>query len=130
MACVDVLFTRAGSSAGVIGRFSDRGADGGFDGYLFDVSDSGAWELIKNNATVTDRTTLAQGTLAEPLGTGTWHRLSLSMTGATITASVDGQQVAGYTDPSPWTSGPAGIEAGASTRNWPRVQYSNLQITS
>jgi hypothetical protein len=127
---VDVLFTQAGSSAGVIGRFSDRGADGGFDGYLFDVSDSGAWELVKNNATVTDRTTVAHGTLAEPLGTGTWHRLSLSMTGGTITASVDGQQVAGYMDPSPWTSGPAGIEAGASTLNWPQVQYSNLQITS
>jgi hypothetical protein len=129
---VDALLTQAGTSAGVIGRFSDRSgaADiGQFDGYVFDVSSTGAWRLIKNDATVSDTSTLTSGTLATPPGTGTWHRLSLSMTGGTIAASVDGQQVTSVTDPSPWTSGPAGIEAGAFTTTWPQAQYSNLSIT-
>lgn len=129
---VDTLLTQAGTSAGVIGRFSDRGSEpqiGQFDGYVFDVSSSGVWKLIKNAEDPSDMATLASGTLASPPGTGTWHRLSLSMSGSTITASVDGQQVTSVTDSS-WTSGPAGIEAGAFTSSWPQAQYSNLSITS
>ena len=129
---VDTLLTQPGTSAGLIGRFSKRGAQpqiGHFDGYVFDVGASGAWMLTKNDASAGGIAALASGSLAQPIGTGTWHRLSLAMSGHTITASVDGQQVASVSDSS-WTSGLAGIEAGAFTGSWPQAQYSGLSITS
>jgi hypothetical protein len=127
----DVLLTQPGTSAGLVGRFSGmKGPQvGDFDGYLFDVSTSGAWKLTDNSETAGNIATLASGTLAKAPGTGSWHRLSLSLHGGTITASVDGTRVASVTS-STWTAGPAGVEAGAFTETWPRAQYSNLSITS
>jgi Glycosyl hydrolase family 59 len=126
----DVLLTQSGTSAGLVGRFSGmKGPQvGDFDGYVFDVSSTGAWQLVKNDETAGDIATLASGTTAA-LGTGSWHRLTLSLHGSTITASVGGTQVTSVTDSS-WTAGPAGVEAGAFTRSWPQAQYSNLSITS
>jgi hypothetical protein len=127
---VDALLTEADTSAGLIGRFNNRASGhhiGQFDGYVFDVATTGAWRLIKNNKDASHMATLASGTLAEPLGTDTWHRLSLSMSGSSITASVDGQQVTSVSDSS-WASGPAGIEAGAFAGSWPQAQYSNLSV--
>jgi hypothetical protein len=135
---VDTLLTQPGTSSGLIARFSDRAWDTGrFDGYVFDVASTGAWKLIKNSAGGRI-TTLTSGTLATPPGTDTWHRLSLAVSGratTVITASVDGRPVASVTDAvtvtgtRPWTSGPAGIEAGAFTGTWPQAQYSDLSIT-
>jgi hypothetical protein len=169
---VDVLLPRAGGSAGLIGRFNCRAAVpnvGQFDGYVFDVTGTGAWRLTRNanqasntgsRSTVSASTvsastvsastgspgpvshrtpapcapgptvadTLASGKLARPLRPGTWHRLSLSLSGTAITTSVDGVRVAAVSD-SAWTAGPAGIEAGAFTQAWPRVQYSHLSVT-
>jgi hypothetical protein len=138
----DVLLTQKNTSAGLIGRYSCRMSGSGvaaFDGYVFDVSAAGAWRLVSNANTKptgsncqtggpTAPTTLASGTLAQPPGTKSWHRLSLGMSGSTITAAVDGTAVAQVSDSS-WTSGPAGIEAGAGTQTWPQAQYSNLSIT-
>jgi hypothetical protein len=110
---------------------------GQFDGYVFDVGSTGAWRLIRNAnpAPAGDcatgpaaRQVLASGRLARPPGTRSWHRLSLSMSGSAITASVGTVTVATVSD-SAWTSGPAGIEAGAFTGSWPRVQYSHLAVT-
>jgi hypothetical protein len=139
----DVLLTRAGTSAGLIGRFSCRMAVpnvGQFDGYVFTVASTGAWQLIRNANPATDRASsscaagpgiaqeLAAGALAAPLGTGRWHRLSLSLSGAMISAAVDGHTVATVSDAS-WSAGPAGLAAGAFTESWPRVQYSHLSVT-
>ncbi|HEY1914204.1 MAG TPA: hypothetical protein VGH27_01395 [Streptosporangiaceae bacterium] len=126
----DVLLTQSGTSAGLIGRFSGLHGPqiGDFDGYVFDVSSSGAWQLVKNDETAGDIATLASGTTTA-LGTDSWHRLTLSLHGSTITASVGGTQVTSVTDSS-WTAGPAGVEAGAFTRSWPQAEYSNLSITS
>lgn len=126
----DVLLTQSGTTTGLVGRFSGmKGPQvGDFNGYVFDVSTGGAWRLIDNNKTASSIVTLASGTLPSPLGTGSWHRLSLSLHGGTITASVDGSQVTSVTS-STWTSGPAGIETGAFTETWPRAQYSNLSVT-
>jgi hypothetical protein len=125
----DVLLTKAGTSAGLVGRFSGaKGPQvGDFDGYVFDVSSTGAWKLTDDNETSSDVTTLASGTTTA-LGTGSWHRLSLSLNGNTITASVGSHQVASVSS-STWSAGPAGVEAGAFTHTWPQVQYSNLLIT-
>jgi Glycosyl hydrolase family 59 len=143
---VDVLLPRSGSSAGLIGRFSCRRAVpdvGQFDGYAFSVSGTGRWTLTRNANATQDHVSaacpaapaspaapqsLASGRLARPLGTGTWHRLSLSMSGPAITASIGEKTVATVSDPT-WTTGLAGIAAGPFTSAWPRVQYSHLSVT-
>jgi hypothetical protein len=140
---VDVLLTRPGTSAGLIGRFGCRMSvpnAGQFDGYVFDVDTTGAWRLIRNaNSRSGHRSaacpagpdtalTLASGRLARPLRAGTWHRLSLSMSGSQLTASVGAVTVASVSS-SAWTSGLAGIEAGAFTGSWPQAQYSHLSVT-
>jgi hypothetical protein len=140
---VHVMLPKAGTSAGLIGRFNNRGSGhniGAFDGYVFDIATSGAWRVIKNfKGTPREpahHTVLARK-LARPLGAGTWHRLSMSLvtTGsgphaiATITISVDGKRLASVTDnSSPWLRGQAGIEAGAFTDTWPQAQYRVLSI--
>jgi hypothetical protein len=132
----DVLLTQNNTSAGLIARFGNRQKDlpdssppttvGMFDGYVFDVSTAGVWKLVKD--TPTGQSTLHQGTIAA-LGTGAWHHLALKVSGTAITAWVDGTQVVSWTDSS-YSSGLAGIEAGAFANTWPDVQYSNLKITS
>ena len=130
---VDTLLTQPGTSAGLIGRFSIRNFHAGyFDGYIFDVSTTGAWRLIKNTTSASEplaKRTVAKGRLA-PLPLNTWHLLSMSLSGNTITLSVDTHQVAVYKDKKPWKSGLAGLEAGAFTHAWPQAQYSDLSITS
>ena len=133
---VSVLLTRSGSSAGVIGRFSKRGSDiSNFRGYILDVTDGGAWQLLKNSRSVGVHV-LAQGT-APALGTGSWHRLSLRMQGTAISAAIDGHTVGSATDADPnYTIGIGGIEAGGRLVNGafsgtsrPIVQFRNLSVT-
>jgi Glycosyl hydrolase family 59 len=127
---VDTLLTQPGTSAGLIGRFSQRGGQsdiGHFDGYLFDVAASGAWVLVRNHVAPGRTVTLAAGRLPQPLGTGRWHRLSLAMTGPDLTAAVDGRTVAAVSDQA-WTAGLAGIEAGAGSGGWPQAEYRDLAI--
>jgi Glycosyl hydrolase family 59/Concanavalin A-like lectin/glucanases superfamily len=125
-----VLLTQSGTSAGLVGRFSGTSLPqvGDFDGYVFDVSTGGAWKLIADSQTASGITTLASGSTTA-LGTNSWHQLALSMDGNMISASVDGTQVASVSS-SAWTSGPAGIEAGAFSHTWPRAQYRDLSITA
>ena len=132
----DVLLTRSSASAGLIARFDNRQqvspggmsptGPGEFDGYVFDLATAGVWKLVKNSAS--GQTTLHQGTIAA-LGTGNWHHLALQVSGSTIIAWVDGTKIGSWTDSS-YSSGLAGIEAGAFSSNWPDVQYSKLKITS
>jgi hypothetical protein len=139
----DVLLPSRHSSAGLIGRFSCREETpnaAAFDGYLFNLSATGAWSLTRNvnpEPTAADSgcasgptrpQTLASGRLAKAPILRRWHRLSLSMSGSTITASVGGVRVADVAN-STWTSGLAGLEAGAFSGSWPRVQYSHLAVT-
>ncbi len=133
---VNLLFTRSGSSAGVIGRFSDQGSGvSNFCGYLLDVSDSGAWRLLKNSKSVGVEV-LAHGTGAA-LGTNTWHSVSIRMVGTAITAAIDGQTVGSATDDDPnYSAGIGGVEAGAQLADgaftgasWPVVQFSHLSVT-
>jgi Glycosyl hydrolase family 59 len=140
---VDVLLPSQHSSAGVIGRFSCRDTTpngGAFDGYVFDVGATGRWSLTRNaNPDTAPPATgctlgparaqlLASGRLASSLGTGRWHHLALAMSGSAIRASVDGTAVASVSDPT-WSTGLAGLEAGAFSSSWPHVQYSHLAVT-
>jgi hypothetical protein len=126
----EVLLTQPGTTAGVIGRLSqvvNSGQAGAFAGYLFDVGSTGAWRLLRDSPTPGPPAVLASGTLDPPPGTGSWHRVALRMAGPALTASVDGRTVAAVSD-STWTTGQAGLEAGAFTKDWPQAQYSHLTI--
>jgi hypothetical protein len=132
----DVYFTQAGSSAGVIDRFSHQGGGvSNFRGYILKLADNGSWQLLKNSAGV-GVSTLASGTLGRPAGVGAWHNLAVTVKGAILTGSIDGQRVATATDNDPnYTTGIAGIEAGAvasggtwTGTSWPVVQYRRLTL--
>jgi hypothetical protein len=132
----DVMVPQAGS-AGLIGRYRAVAASKGtFDGYVFDVSTSGTFSLTVNNGGAAADTQSGQRQLAAPRRTvlargrvpfapGTWHTLSLSISGTAVTGSVDGAQVASVTD-STLTDGMPGIEAGG----WYPAYFSNLSVTS
>jgi glycosyl hydrolase family 59 len=140
---VDAMLPQPGS-AGLIARFhAVSPAHGMFDGYLFDVNTDGTFTLALSNGgaaayrvggqrvvTPPRLTVLASGTLPArpgrvPFGTGTWHRLSLSVSGATITAAVDGRRVASLSDAT-FADGSPGIETGG----WYPAYFSNLTVTS
>jgi Glycosyl hydrolase family 59/Galactocerebrosidase, C-terminal lectin domain/Glycosyl hydrolase family 59 central domain len=135
---VDVMLPQAGS-AGLIGRYDAAAmspAHGTFSGYVFDVNTDGSYTLTLDSGGKALRnrpghrqvrpvivTRLAAGTV--PFGVRTWHTLALSMSGAAVTASVDGEQVASVSSAT-LTHGMPGIEVGG----WYPAQFSNLQVSS
>ena len=92
------------------------------EGYLFQVSDTGAWTLLKSNARG-NRTILSFGQSAS-LGVGSWHRLGLAFHNDQITASLDGKQVAMLKDSS-YGAGQIGL----GLTSYDVDQFDNLSIT-
>jgi hypothetical protein len=133
---VDAMVPKSGS-AGLIGRYDGVApGHGAFNGYVFDVNTDGTFTLTLNHGGTAAYTTSGQRQLTPPWRTvlargqvpfapGTWHTLSLSVSGTAIGASVDGQHVASLTD-STLTHGMPGIEVGG----WYRAFFSNLAVTS
>jgi len=91
-------------------------------GYYFQISDAGAWTLFKSKSDGA-HSMLGQGSAAA-LGIGSWHRLSLSFNGATITASLDGRRVTELTDDS-YQAGQIGL----GINGYDADQFDNLSIT-
>jgi hypothetical protein len=126
-----VKFTAANQSAGLIARFWHPRANGvaqQFHGYQFIVSQSGAWKLFRNavwykQLRTNPAVTLRTGQLRAPVGVGRWVRLSLTTSGSTITATVNGKVVMSLTD-TRWTQGDAGI----STGGWYHVLFRDLTV--
>jgi glycosyl hydrolase family 59/glycosyl hydrolase family 59 (putative galactocerebrosidase) len=131
---VDVMLPKSGS-VGLIGRFhSVSPARGTFDGYLLNVSTSGNFRLqvirggkaaATRPSAVTPGTTTQLASGRVPFPAGTWHRLTLSMSGSAIAAGVDGRQVASVTDSS-LKRGLAGITVGG----WYPAAFSHLVVTA
>ena len=57
----------------------------GIDEYYLQLSNTGAWSIVKNDYNGS-LTTLASGTVTAP-GTGTWSHLALTFNGSTISAA-------------------------------------------
>jgi glycosyl hydrolase family 59/glycosyl hydrolase family 59 (putative galactocerebrosidase) len=133
---VDAMLPQSGS-VGLISRYHAVSASHGtFNGYVFTVSTDGTYTLTVNHGGTAAYTASGQHQLTPPHHTvlargraafspGTWHRLSLSASGTTITAHLDGQPLASLTD-STLTQGAPGI----STGGWYPAYYSNLTVTS
>jgi hypothetical protein len=133
---VDVMIPRSGS-AGLIGRYDAVSpAQGTYNGYVFNVKTDGRFTLrLSKGGTAADTiagerqvrpassTVLAAGHVA--FAERKWHSLSLSLSGDTIRASVDGRQVASVAN-SAFRSGIPGIEVGG----WYPAYFSDLAVTT
>jgi O-glycosyl hydrolase len=89
--------------------------------YLFRVSNTGAWSIVKSTTSGT-LTTLASGTTTA-LGTNSWHTLAFSLQGSTISGEIDGRPVGSVTDAS-YQSGQVGI----GVVGYQTDQFDNLSI--
>jgi hypothetical protein len=141
------------TSGGLIGYYtlrSDSNNPGLFNGYVFDLSSTGAWKLIGNTTTLNGETVIDSGTFTNwPANHSatSWNKVSLSFSNGlscgnpepatgvqlTITAAIDGTTVGSDTVCSLATGGLGGLEAGyatSTTEIWPAVQYSDLSVTS
>jgi hypothetical protein len=120
----DTLIEQAGS-VDLLGRVGTQHSFGpaGINEYYLQVSNTGAWSIVRNNTGDT-LTTLASGTVAA-LGTGTWHHLALTFDGSAITAAIDGKTVGSATD-STYGSGMIGL----GTSGYQTDQFDNLTVTS
>lgn len=137
---VHVMIPQSGS-AGLIGRYHAVSASHGtYNAYIFDVNTNGTFTLKRQKGGTVANTT-SGGQQIKPASTtmlragalknsqasfapGTWHTLSLSISGATIRAGIDGQQVAALAD-STLTRGIPGIEVGG----WYPAYFSGLTVT-
>jgi hypothetical protein len=119
----DVLIQQAGAVQ-LLGRVSTQKgfAPADIDSYYFQVANTGAWSIFRNNTSGTI-TTLASGTAAA-LGTGSWHHLALSLNGHTISGAIDGTTVGTVTD-STFTDGMAGL----GVNGYQTDQFDNLSVT-
>jgi hypothetical protein len=121
----DVAFTAAGQNAGLITRFAHPKADGiaqQFQGYQFTLGQGGTWKLLRDK-TGGGPTVLKTGTVAAtPVNTPV--AISLTASGKTLSASVNGTKVTSTTDGT-WTTGDAGI----STGGWYAVNFSSLKVS-
>ncbi len=91
-------------------------------GYFFQISDAGSWTVLRSDAKG-KRTELASGQ-ATALGIGQWHRLGLSFSGDSITATVNGQKLTTLQDGT-YQAGQIGL--GLTT--YDQDQFDNLSIT-
>src|SRR6266571_508877 len=125
-----VCFTGSGQSGGIIARFSSQGNQiFNFRGYILDLGSAGGWWLSKNSMSA-GNTVLAHGTIAAP-AIGKWTPLAIAAHETTITAWVNGHQVATVTDNDPnYATGIAGIETDAFRGTWSATQFKGFSVTS
>jgi hypothetical protein len=119
----DALIQQAGAVQ-LLGRVGSQRSFGpaGINEYYLQVSNTGAWSIVRNNTSDT-LTTLASGTVAA-LGTGTWHHLALTFNGTAISAAIDGTTVGSITS-STFQSGMVGL----GTSGYQTDQFDNLSVT-
>ena len=120
----DVLLQQAGAVQ-LMGRAGWQHSFGpaGIDDYYLQVSNTGAWSIVRNNTSDT-LTTLASGTVSA-LGTGTWHHLALTLNGKSISAAIDGTTVGTVTD-STYSSGMIGL----GVDGYQTDQFDNLSVSA
>jgi O-glycosyl hydrolase len=112
---VDALLEQDGSVE-VGGRVSN-----GVSGYHLTVHSDGQWALTKVSPTGAS-TTLATGTTN--VGTGRWHRLTLTMRTLEVTAAIDGTTLATVSDQT-YDTGQVSLGNSA----WQNAEFDNLVIT-
>lgn len=129
----DVLLKQSGGGADLLGRVGwQKKNNNGLNAYHLTLDTAGNWAVRKSDQSW-NFTTLpgASGKLATAPGTDSWHKLSLTFQGSTITAKIDDTQVVSVTDTS-YGAGQIGLGTvwNSDTRGYYGVQYSNLSVTA
>jgi hypothetical protein len=119
----DALMNQAGAVQ-LLGRVGTQHpfSVAGIDEYYLQLSNTGAWSIVKNDYNGT-LTTLASGTVTAP-GTGTWSHLAMTFNGSTISAAINGTTVGTVTDSS-YGQGQVGL----SVDGWQTDEFSDLSVT-
>ncbi|UQU66882.1 ricin-type beta-trefoil lectin domain protein [Couchioplanes caeruleus] len=119
----DVMLERSGYLQ-LIARATNYNHEGpqNLNAYYLRVADNGSWSIRSNNTSGNQRT-LAGGTTAA-LGTGRWHKLSLTVNGGSLTAALDGTTLGSVSD-SAWVAGQIGYATGQGVP----AQFDNLTVT-
>jgi len=119
----DAMMEQAGAVQ-LLGRVGTQDAfsPANINDYYLQLSNTGAWSIVRNSTSGT-LTTLASGTVAAP-GLDTWQLLSLTFNGHTISAAINGTTVGTVTD-STYASGMIGL----GTSGYQTDQFSDLSTT-
>ena len=117
------LMTQAGAVQ-LLGRVGPQQgfSPANIDDYYLQLSNTGAWSIVRNSTSGT-LTTLASGTVTAP-GLNTWQQLSLTFNGAAISAAINGTTVGTVTNSS-YASGMVGL----GTSGYQTDQFSNLSVS-
>ena len=118
----DILFEQP-TSVDLIGRLSGMGDNDTPNSYVLRVSDAGSWSIIRTAVKGND-VVLASG-LGDALGIRDWHHLSLSFSGGTISALLDGKPLKAISDTA-YTKGMVGL----GVVNYGSVQFDNFAVSS
>lgn len=114
------VFVPADGKAQILGRVSNDAMQPVPNGYGLDLAADGTWSLGRGVPGGRAWEDLSTGTLS---GSGEgWHELALVFAGETITAQIDGAQVAEIAD-STWQSGMVGLSG-----DYSAVQFADLAI--
>ena len=119
----DALMEQAGAVQ-LLGRVGTMAgfSPANINDYYLQLSNTGAWSVIRNSTSGT-HTTLASGTVAAP-GLNTWQHLALTFNGHTISPAINGTTVTTVTD-SAYASGIIGF----GTNGYQTDQFGNLSVT-
>jgi hypothetical protein len=119
---VDALMKQSGAVQ-LLGRVETQHpfSVAGIDEYYLQLSNTGAWAIVKNDYNA-NLTTLASGTVTAP-GTGTWSHLALTFKGSTISAAINGTAVGSVTDSS-YGQGQVGL----GVNGWQTDEFSHLSV--
>jgi hypothetical protein len=119
----DAMMEQAGAVQ-LLGRVGTQDAfsPANINDYYLQLSNTGAWSIVRNSSGGT-LTTLASGTVTAP-GLDTWQLLALTFNGHTISAAINGTTVGTVTD-SAYASGMIGL----GTSGYQIDQFSDLSTT-
>ncbi|MFH8252279.1 family 16 glycoside hydrolase [Microbacterium sp. B2969] len=117
----DVLFEAAGTQYATIGAREQGGTANGqsVSAAELKVDAAGAWTFMRFGSTLSSGTAPA----GFKAGAGVWNNIAVKVAGAVYTASINGVQVATFTDPTPQATGR--IQLGSSFNF---VQFDNLKV--
>ncbi|MBN9215081.1 MAG: hypothetical protein ABS62_00095 [Microbacterium sp. SCN 70-200] len=121
----DVLFEATGSQYATIGAREQGGTANGqsVSAAELKIDPTGAWMFMRFGATLSTGTVANTPEVAFQAGAGVWNRIAVTVAGSVYTASVNGVQIASYTDASPQSTGR--IQLGSS---FTFVQFDNLTV--
>ncbi|WP_402840531.1 fibronectin type III domain-containing protein [Microbacterium sp. GXS0129] len=123
----DVLFESTASAYATIGAREQGGTANGQNVSAAElrVDPAGAWSLLRFGTSVASGTLTTVPEAAFRTGAGVWNTISVRVAGAVYTASVNGVEIASYTDAAPQATGRIQLGSGFTF-----VQFDNLKVTT